>query len=161
MDDCVAACSTQEEEKDKCFELLNNQSQCIKFSREKPKKLAPILDIQDKLYSSMIRKASFHVNRRRSAIGSETQMLNITDGRGDNQKVISRNLSANGPATPARLGQLSRCQFSNMKPCDVLKLDEIAIAVEMLKVAYCVNLLTPLKASPTVSERCSLKRCWS
>ncbi|KAJ1351584.1 hypothetical protein KIN20_007663 [Parelaphostrongylus tenuis] len=55
-----------------------------------------------------------------------------------------------------------------MKPCVVLKIDEIAtvtgprpvVAVEMLKVASGVNRLIPLKASPTVSERCGLKRCW-
>uniref|UniRef100_A0A0K0D196 Reverse transcriptase domain-containing protein n=1 Tax=Angiostrongylus cantonensis TaxID=6313 RepID=A0A0K0D196_ANGCA len=37
IDDCFVICSTQEE-MDKCFELLNEQSEYIKLTREKPKK---------------------------------------------------------------------------------------------------------------------------
>uniref|UniRef100_A0A0K0DL03 Reverse transcriptase domain-containing protein n=1 Tax=Angiostrongylus cantonensis TaxID=6313 RepID=A0A0K0DL03_ANGCA len=37
INDCFVLCSTQEE-MDKCFELLNEQSEYIKFTREKPKK---------------------------------------------------------------------------------------------------------------------------
>uniref|UniRef100_A0A0K0DNU2 Reverse transcriptase domain-containing protein n=1 Tax=Angiostrongylus cantonensis TaxID=6313 RepID=A0A0K0DNU2_ANGCA len=36
IDDCFVICSTQEE-MDKCFELLNEKSEYIKFAREKPK----------------------------------------------------------------------------------------------------------------------------
>ncbi|VDM64183.1 unnamed protein product [Angiostrongylus costaricensis] len=36
IDDCFVLCSTQEE-MDKCFKLLNKQSEYIKLTREKPK----------------------------------------------------------------------------------------------------------------------------
>ncbi|VDM61995.1 unnamed protein product [Angiostrongylus costaricensis] len=46
VDDCFVLCSTQEE-MDKCFELLNAQSEYIKFTREKPKeKWLPFLNVQ-------------------------------------------------------------------------------------------------------------------
>uniref|UniRef100_A0A0K0DLY0 Reverse transcriptase domain-containing protein n=1 Tax=Angiostrongylus cantonensis TaxID=6313 RepID=A0A0K0DLY0_ANGCA len=37
IDDCFIIFSTQEE-MDKCFEMLNEQSEYIKFTREKPRK---------------------------------------------------------------------------------------------------------------------------
>ncbi|VDM60818.1 unnamed protein product [Angiostrongylus costaricensis] len=44
--DCFVICSTQEE-MDKCFEFLNEQSEYIKFTREKPKEnWLPFLNIQ-------------------------------------------------------------------------------------------------------------------
>ncbi|VDM59956.1 unnamed protein product [Angiostrongylus costaricensis] len=46
VDDCFVLCSTQEK-MDKCFELLNAQSEYIKFTREKPKeKWLPFLNVQ-------------------------------------------------------------------------------------------------------------------
>ena len=46
IDDCFVLCSTQEE-MDKCFELLNEQSEYIKFTREKPKEnWLPFLNVQ-------------------------------------------------------------------------------------------------------------------
>ncbi|VDM57054.1 unnamed protein product [Angiostrongylus costaricensis] len=46
VDDCFVLCSTQEE-MDKCFELLNAQSEYIKFTPEKPKeKWLPFLNLQ-------------------------------------------------------------------------------------------------------------------
>ena len=49
IDDCFVICSTQEE-MDKCFELLNEQSEYIRFTREKPKEnWLPFLNVQIKL----------------------------------------------------------------------------------------------------------------
>uniref|UniRef100_A0A0K0CYG0 Reverse transcriptase domain-containing protein n=1 Tax=Angiostrongylus cantonensis TaxID=6313 RepID=A0A0K0CYG0_ANGCA len=46
IDDCLIICSTQEEI-DKCFELLNGQSEYIKFTREKPREnWLPFLNVQ-------------------------------------------------------------------------------------------------------------------
>uniref|UniRef100_A0A0K0DCA2 Reverse transcriptase domain-containing protein n=1 Tax=Angiostrongylus cantonensis TaxID=6313 RepID=A0A0K0DCA2_ANGCA len=46
IDDCFIVFSTQEE-MDKCFELLNEQSQYTKFTREKPKDdWLPFLNVQ-------------------------------------------------------------------------------------------------------------------
>ncbi|EYC44211.1 hypothetical protein Y032_0468g2007 [Ancylostoma ceylanicum] len=46
IDDCFVVCTTQEE-MDMCFELLNNQSEHIKFTREKPKNdWLPFLNVQ-------------------------------------------------------------------------------------------------------------------
>ncbi|VDM64669.1 unnamed protein product [Angiostrongylus costaricensis] len=46
IDDCLVICSTQEEI-DRCFELLNTQSEYIKFTREKPKEnCLPFLNVQ-------------------------------------------------------------------------------------------------------------------
>uniref|UniRef100_A0A0K0D9F9 Reverse transcriptase domain-containing protein n=1 Tax=Angiostrongylus cantonensis TaxID=6313 RepID=A0A0K0D9F9_ANGCA len=52
IDDCFVIFSTQEE-MDKCFELLNEQSEYIKFTREKPKESwLPFLNVQVNLSSS-------------------------------------------------------------------------------------------------------------
>ncbi|VDM61187.1 unnamed protein product [Angiostrongylus costaricensis] len=46
IDDCFVICSAQEE-MDKCFELLNEQSEYMKFTREKPKEnWLPFLNFQ-------------------------------------------------------------------------------------------------------------------
>uniref|UniRef100_A0A0K0D0D4 Reverse transcriptase domain-containing protein n=1 Tax=Angiostrongylus cantonensis TaxID=6313 RepID=A0A0K0D0D4_ANGCA len=44
IDDYFVLCSTQKE-MDECFELLNEQSEHIKFTREKPKKMASIPEL--------------------------------------------------------------------------------------------------------------------
>ncbi|VDM56067.1 unnamed protein product [Angiostrongylus costaricensis] len=46
IDDCLVICSTQEEI-ERCFELLNTQSEYIEFTREKPKEnWLPFLNVQ-------------------------------------------------------------------------------------------------------------------
>ena len=52
IDDCFVICSTQEE-MDKCFDLLNEQSEYVKFTREKPKtNWLPFLNVQVSLTDS-------------------------------------------------------------------------------------------------------------
>ena len=52
IDDCFVVCSTQEE-MDRCFELLNGQSEYIKFTREKPVgNWLPFLNVQIHLTDS-------------------------------------------------------------------------------------------------------------
>ena len=52
IDDCFVICSTQEE-MDKCFDLLNRQSEYIKFIREKPRdNWLPFLNVQINLNQS-------------------------------------------------------------------------------------------------------------
>ncbi|VDM63500.1 unnamed protein product [Angiostrongylus costaricensis] len=49
IDDCLVICSTQEKI-DRCFELLNTQSEYIKFTRGKPKEdWLPFLNVQIRL----------------------------------------------------------------------------------------------------------------
>ena len=52
IDDCFVICSTQKEI-DKCFDLLNRQSEYIKFTREKPRdNWLPFLNVQINLNQS-------------------------------------------------------------------------------------------------------------
>ncbi|EYC20219.1 hypothetical protein Y032_0022g515 [Ancylostoma ceylanicum] len=59
VDDCFLICSTQEE-LDKCFELLNNQMEHIKLTREKPRgNWLPFLNIEVSLHRGTYRTRWF------------------------------------------------------------------------------------------------------
>ncbi|EYC04498.1 hypothetical protein Y032_0087g2047 [Ancylostoma ceylanicum] len=68
VDDCFVICSTQEE-MDKCFELLNQQSEYIKLTREKPREnWLPFLNVEIHLHGGTYRTKWFRKPSSRNII---------------------------------------------------------------------------------------------
>uniref|UniRef100_A0A0K0D9Z5 Reverse transcriptase domain-containing protein n=1 Tax=Angiostrongylus cantonensis TaxID=6313 RepID=A0A0K0D9Z5_ANGCA len=107
IDDCFVLCSTQEK-MDKCFKLLNEQTEYIKFTREKPKEnWLPFLNVQINLSENGYITNWYRKPSSKKHLGSLPFLSPLSHEKGACRKHVSKsNQRVHGKRTERGVAEL-------------------------------------------------------